>query len=647
MRRLACKVGGVPPQLSVVVPVHNVEKYLEACLVSLAEQTLGDIEIVVVDDGSPDRSGQIADRLAAADPRFLVLHTPNAGVSAARNTGVHHASGEYLAFADPDDLVPPRAYERMVETLKETGSDFAAGNAWRFAEGYGTVQSWTHGQAFWRDRLETSIHEFHPLLRDRMVWNKVYRRSFWEGNQLSFPPMKYEDYPVAMEAHLLARKVDVLSDKVYMWRNRESGDSITQQLGQLTNARDRVRSAEMVLDIFRSHHAEPDLMAAVQSYLIDIDVVALATGLTLTSPSDLPEIERLANELALLLDPQDRGTTRLARIIHSALREGDFDSARLLAEWRRRPDRRRLVSELVRRRNYRLLPRVVDAVVPRMKAPKLLRPRRLRSELISFDREPGHFLVVTETKLSAGFVRNAHVTARLVSSEREVELETRMAPTAAGFRLSSRLPLDLVYLLGEDPSVLTIHVSSGGVRWRGTVPAPSPLLPCPLQGTLERWLMPSAPGGQLGMRVMAGAAAARMRLLADALEICVEGAPDGRLVITRPAPTANLVVPAPGGRGRISYEDLVVDDPADNPFSGRAYRGLGFVFDKEGPIDGTHVDEGVISPLVLSSWPASVEWREYLFEVHADGYGGSQLCRSFLPADLGAAWLREDLSDTH
>lgn len=626
------------------MPVHNVEKYLEACLISLAEQTLSDIEVLVVDDGSPDRSGQIADRFAAGDSRFVVLHTANSGVSAARNTGVAHSSGEYLAFADPDDLVPPRAYELMVMTLEGTGSDFVAGNAWRFAEGYGTVQSWTHGQAFWRDRLATSIHEFHPLLRDRMVWNKVYRRSFWDASNLSFPPMKYEDYPVAMEAHLLASQVDVLRDKVYMWRNRESGDSITQQLGQVTNARDRVRSAAMVLDIFRSHHAESNLLAAVQAYLIDIDVVALATGMTLVGAADLPKVELLAQELALLIDPQARGTTRLARIIHAALREGDFETARLLAEWRSHSNRRLLISELVQRRNFRLLPRVIDAVVPRIRAPKLFRARPLRSELVSFEREPSHFLVVSETKLSSGFVRNASVTASLVSDDVEVKLETRMAPTSAGFRLSSRLPLDLIYLLKEEAALLVIQVSSGGIRWRGTVPAPTPLLPSALEGTSKRWLTPAAPGGQVGLRVVSRPAASVIRLLADALEVRVDDAPDGALVVTRPYPSPDLVVQAHAGYARVAYQDLVADDPADNPFSGRAYRTLGFVFDKGGSVDGPAVADGVLSPLLLHEWPGSVEWREYLFEVHADKDGAAHLCRSYLPAEPGSNFLREDLS---
>jgi CDP-glycerol glycerophosphotransferase len=97
-------------KLSVVMPFYNVEAYVEAALESIARQTLSDLEIIMVDDGSTDGSTLIAKAYAARDARFRLVEQPNAGLGPARNTGAQHASGKYLAFFDSDDLLDPHAY---------------------------------------------------------------------------------------------------------------------------------------------------------------------------------------------------------------------------------------------------------------------------------------------------------------------------------------------------------------------------------------------------------------------------------------------------------------------------------------------------------------------------------------------------------
>ena len=114
-------------RVSVVVPIYNVAPYLETCLQSIAAQTLRDIEVVMVEDGSTDESPSIAEAFSERDPRFRLVRQANAGLGAARNTGIEHATGEFLVFADSDDAVPRDAYELMLSTLAETGSDFVTG----------------------------------------------------------------------------------------------------------------------------------------------------------------------------------------------------------------------------------------------------------------------------------------------------------------------------------------------------------------------------------------------------------------------------------------------------------------------------------------------------------------------------------------
>ncbi len=234
-----------PPLLSVVVPVHNVEAYLEDCLRSVAEQTLDAIEVVMVDDGSTDGSARIAAEFAARDSRFRLIRQQNAGLSAARNTGVRHTTPTvpYLAFADSDDVVVHDAYERMTASLESSGSDLATGNVWRLT-GQGRQQAWQY-RWLTGPRSRTHITRDPRLLADRVAWNKVFRRSFWDTHAFAFPEGRlYEDTPVMIPAHYLAGSVDVLAEHVYYWRVREG--SITRRRTDVTGVRDRIAACEQV-----------------------------------------------------------------------------------------------------------------------------------------------------------------------------------------------------------------------------------------------------------------------------------------------------------------------------------------------------------------------------------------------------------------
>ncbi|MFJ1861313.1 CDP-glycerol glycerophosphotransferase family protein [Streptomyces anulatus] len=235
----------LPPLLSVVVPVHNVEAYLEDCLRSVAEQTLEAIEVVMVDDGSTDGSARIAAEFAARDGRFRLVRQQNAGLSAARNTGVRHTAPTvpYLAFADSDDIVVHDAYERMTASLESTGSDLVTGNVWRLTA-QGRQQAWQY-RWLTATRPRTHITRDPRLLADRVAWNKVFRRSFWDAHGFAFPVGKlYEDTPVMIPAHHLAGSVDVLHEHVYYWRVREG--SITRRRTDVTGVRDRIAACEQV-----------------------------------------------------------------------------------------------------------------------------------------------------------------------------------------------------------------------------------------------------------------------------------------------------------------------------------------------------------------------------------------------------------------
>ena len=258
------------PLLSVVVPVHDVEGYVEAALTSILTQDPRRLEVVVVDDGSTDRSGQIADRVAAGDDRVLVVHTDNHGLGAARNEGVRHATGDLLAFADSDDVVPPGAYSTMADRLRRTRADLVTGDVARLEDG--RIRSLP-----WVSRLHPAdavvgIGDVPDLLGDVFAWNKLFRREFWDRAGLSWPEgVRYEDQPTSTLAFLRASRIAVTSSVVYHWRVRSDGSSITQGRARLDDLRDRWTTKQMTLESVR-REGTPALEHALLDRVLPADL---------------------------------------------------------------------------------------------------------------------------------------------------------------------------------------------------------------------------------------------------------------------------------------------------------------------------------------------------------------------------------------
>jgi CDP-glycerol glycerophosphotransferase len=233
------------PRLSVIVPIYNVERYVGACLDSLLSQRVADFEAIVVDDGSPDRSLAIAEGYAARDSRIRIVSQPNGGLGSARNLGLQHARGEFLAFVDSDDMVTSDGYAQMLAALERSGSDFATGNIHRFDAG-GAWPAAFVSRVFLLPRRRTHVSRLRWLLSDRMAQNKLWRRSFWDAHGLRFAEGVYhEDIPVVVPAHALARAVDVVRVPVYLYRERDDGVlSITQRRAELRTLQDRLAAVE-------------------------------------------------------------------------------------------------------------------------------------------------------------------------------------------------------------------------------------------------------------------------------------------------------------------------------------------------------------------------------------------------------------------
>ncbi|MGI5485892.1 CDP-glycerol glycerophosphotransferase family protein [Microtetraspora malaysiensis] len=261
------------PRVSVIIPIYDVEPYLEACLESVVAQTWHDLEAVMVDDGSTDGGAAVARRYAERDPRFRLLRQANAGLGAARSAGLRHATGEFVCFLDADDLLPLHAVEYLLAELRRTGSDLATGNVRRFNP-HGARQSAMHREIFAAPAAATHVSVRPVLLKDRLVTNKMWRRSFWDAHGLGFPEgMLYEDIVVALTGHFLARSVDVLPAPVYLWRERDGGrPSITQDKSHVRGLEDRFAAVASVRRFLTEHGLEKHI-PAWDHVVLDHDMV--------------------------------------------------------------------------------------------------------------------------------------------------------------------------------------------------------------------------------------------------------------------------------------------------------------------------------------------------------------------------------------
>jgi CDP-glycerol glycerophosphotransferase len=269
-RARRARAASRPPVLSVVLPIYNVEAYLETTLASIVAQSLREFEVVVVDDGSPDSSVDIARSWAARDRRFRVVSQENAGPSAARNTGLRHCSAPYLTFVDGDDTLPPHAWKHLVGSLERTGSDLSVGKLVRDnGRRHFATERMERNHAVDRERL--TVQEMPRILADVFPVNKVYRRVFWDRLGLAFPEgVFYEDQPVMTRA-FLAGTFDVLSETVYHYWIRADQSSTTQLRHQLSDLRDRIVTKRMTVESVIAH-GSPEVTSTFFDYVLPVDM---------------------------------------------------------------------------------------------------------------------------------------------------------------------------------------------------------------------------------------------------------------------------------------------------------------------------------------------------------------------------------------
>ena len=216
------------PKVSIVVPVYGVEAYIEKCIDSLRNQTEKNIEIILIDDGTKDLSGEICDNYAAIDNRIVTIHTENNGVSCARNTGMKASSGEWICFVDGDDY----AKNNMIETLLE----YSDGGRYDVVIGdYYVDDGKSKAEYFFDREREYCSHDKAEIIRAAVIgnnnihttvgtpWGKLYSRAFLTGNDLWFRPglKRMQDMVFNLYVFNKAQSIRYIHQPVYYYSIRK------------------------------------------------------------------------------------------------------------------------------------------------------------------------------------------------------------------------------------------------------------------------------------------------------------------------------------------------------------------------------------------------------------------------------------------
>lgn len=203
-------------KVSIIMPVYNVEKYIEKSLNSLVNQSLKDIEIIVVNDGSPDNSQKIIDEFVKKYPdKVKSFIKENGGQGSARNFGLTKASGEYIGYVDSDDFVELDMYEKMYNKAKEKDSDIVICGSYNVDEITGNRKQDI-------DRLLFDDYKVNAFFGRMAVWNKIYKKEILEKNELEFrSKVWYEDLDFTIKALSNAEKIDYVNEPFYDYLIRE------------------------------------------------------------------------------------------------------------------------------------------------------------------------------------------------------------------------------------------------------------------------------------------------------------------------------------------------------------------------------------------------------------------------------------------
>ena len=263
--------------VSIVVPIYNVEKYLDKCIKSIIEQTYSKIEIILVDDGSPDQCGQICDEYAKKDERIKVLHKKNGGLSDARNAGVRLATGKYLIFVDSDDYVARDLVEKTVSLAEENQCDIVLYDYYYVESDGMEIRSTVVPE----NKVISLNKEPLLLLAATSACAKLFRREFYIKSNCPFPQgIYFEDLATTSIFFMKAERVYYLKEPLYYYVNRENsimtGKNFEKSSHDKIVALEHVLSAYKECGLYEKYQEELEYLVFANEYFEPSKVLALA-----------------------------------------------------------------------------------------------------------------------------------------------------------------------------------------------------------------------------------------------------------------------------------------------------------------------------------------------------------------------------------
>ena len=242
------------PLVSVIVAIYNIETYIEACIQSLLKQTYQNIEILLIDDGSTDRSGEICDKYAGLDSRIRVIHKRNGGLSDVRNVGIEAADGTYMMYVDGDDTVSENFVKKAMNCAEENHADVVIFDFWEIEEDTGRKDRWRMSMP--RNKVLSASEMPFLIMTTPCAWNKIYRTEWIKNLKIKYPLKRhYEDLTVT--PCLLAEANNVVyldSEPLYNYMLRDG--SIMRSRNFEKNFNDRTAAINDIHKYFEEHKLE-------------------------------------------------------------------------------------------------------------------------------------------------------------------------------------------------------------------------------------------------------------------------------------------------------------------------------------------------------------------------------------------------------
>lgn len=237
--------------VSIIVPVYNIQEYLSACIDSIISQTYPDFEVILVDDGSQDNSGQICDEYVARDRRVKVIHKENGGVSSARNTGLVDAVGEWIMYVDGDDWIEPNMLELLVGSAESNNADIVIGDFKMVSDKSAKVYS----SVEWVDDKVLSLNRYIASVWTT-AWGSIIKRSLFEKNNILSPSeiTFCEDFHLMVRLCFFANKIVHVNIPLYNYRQR--GSSVMHNLNK-RNTMDRQWVNQDLIRFFKEQSVYP------------------------------------------------------------------------------------------------------------------------------------------------------------------------------------------------------------------------------------------------------------------------------------------------------------------------------------------------------------------------------------------------------